>query len=51
MHDVWVYVEIRKGMYSLLQAGLLAQELLEKKLAASDYIQNKLTLGLWKHHT
>jgi hypothetical protein len=26
--DVWVYIEIRKGMYSLKQAGLLANQLL-----------------------
>ena len=26
----WVYIEIRKGMYGLQQAGLLAQELLTK---------------------
>ena len=28
--DGMVFVEIRKGMYGLLQAGLLAQELLEQ---------------------
>ena len=26
----WVYVEIRKGMYSLPQAGIIADQLLEK---------------------
>jgi hypothetical protein len=30
--DGHVYVEIRKGMYGLPQAGILAQELLEKQL-------------------
>ena len=30
--DGYVYVEIRKGMYGLPQAGLLAQELLEQRL-------------------
>ena len=30
---VWIHVEIRKGMYGLSQAGLLAQELLEQCLA------------------
>ena len=30
--DGRLYVEIRKGMYGLPQAGLLAQELLEKRL-------------------
>ena len=30
--DGYVYIEVRKGMYGLLQAGLLAQQLLEKRL-------------------
>ena len=30
--DGQVYVEIRKGMYGLPQAGILAQKLLEKRL-------------------
>ena len=37
MHDGWVYVEIRKGMYSLPQVGLLPQELLATRLAAHGY--------------
>lgn len=32
-----VYVEVRKGMYGLPQAGLLAQELLEKRLDKHGY--------------
>jgi hypothetical protein len=28
----WVYIEIRKGMYRLKQSGLLATELLQKRL-------------------
>jgi hypothetical protein len=28
--DSWVYIEIRKGMYCLKQAGLLANQLLQK---------------------
>jgi hypothetical protein len=31
--DGWVYIEIRKGMYSLKQAGLLANQLLQTLLA------------------
>jgi hypothetical protein len=30
--DGWVYIEIRKGMYGLKQAGLLANKLLQKSL-------------------
>ena len=43
MLNGWVYVETKKGMYNLPQAGLLAQELLKTRLAAHGYIQNKLT--------
>jgi hypothetical protein len=31
--DGWVYIEIRKGMYGLKQANLLANQLLKKCLA------------------
>jgi hypothetical protein len=31
--DGWVYIEIRKGMYGLKQAGLLANQLLQKRLS------------------
>ena len=34
--EEFVYVEVRKGMYGLPQAGLLAQELLEKQLNEKD---------------
>ncbi len=30
MPDGWVYIEIRKGMYGLPQASILANQLLEK---------------------
>ena len=45
----YVYVEIRKGMYGLPQAGRIAQELLEKRLAKHGYKQSKFTPGLWSH--
>ena len=35
--DGYVYIEVRKGMYGLPQAGLLAQELLEKRLEKHGY--------------
>ena len=38
-------------MYGLLQAGILAQELLEKHLNEHGYSQNKVVLGLWTHKT
>ena len=39
----YIYVEIRKGMYGLPQAELLAKELLEKRLQKQGYTQNKVT--------
>jgi hypothetical protein len=35
--DGWVYIKIRKGMYGLKQAGLLANQLLQKRLAPFGY--------------
>jgi hypothetical protein len=35
--DGWVYFEIRKGMYGLKQAGLLANQLLQTRLATFGY--------------
>ena len=49
--DDSVYIEVLKGMYGLPQAGLLAQELLEKRLAKRGYYQSNIVPGLWKHKT
>jgi hypothetical protein len=46
--DGYVYCEIRKGMYGLPQAGIIAQELLEECLAKHGYKQSKIILGFWK---
>jgi hypothetical protein len=35
--DSWFYIEIRKGMYGLKQAGLLANQLLQTRLAPFGY--------------
>ena len=45
----YVYLEIRKGMYGLPQADLLAQQLLEERLAEHGYTQSKLIPGFWTH--
>jgi hypothetical protein len=45
----WVYIEIRKGMYSLKQAGLLANQLLQTRLAPFGYYPARHTPGLWLH--
>ena len=47
--DGYVYAEVRKGMYCLPQAGILAQTLLEKRLNAEGYSQSKITPGFWTH--
>jgi hypothetical protein len=36
-------------MYGLLQAGILANQLLEKRLATKGYYQCQHTPGLWCH--
>jgi hypothetical protein len=44
-----VHCEVRRGMYGLPQAGIIAQELLEERLQKAGYTQSKLTPGYWKH--
>jgi hypothetical protein len=46
-----IYIRVKRGIYSLPQAGLLANELLEKRLNKHGYQQSKLVPGLWKHDT
>ncbi len=36
-------------MYGLPQAGIIAQELLAKRLKEHGYSQSETTPGLWKH--
>jgi hypothetical protein len=45
--DGWVYIEIRKGMYGLKQAGLLANQLLQTCLAPFGYYPARHTPGIW----
>jgi hypothetical protein len=49
--DGWVYIEIRKGMYGLKQAGLLDSQLLQTRLASFGYYPARHTPGLWLHKT
>lgn len=46
-----IYLEVRKGMYGLPQAGMLANKLLAKRLAKHGYHQVRHTPGLWTHTT
>jgi hypothetical protein len=45
----YIHCEVHRGMYGLLQAGIIVQELLEKHLRATGYTQSKITPGYWKH--
>jgi hypothetical protein len=46
-----VYIEIQKGMYGFPQAGILANELLQRNLAKDGYRPTTHTHGLWTHDT
>jgi hypothetical protein len=49
--DSWAYIEIRKGMYGLKQAGFLANQLLQTHLALFAYHHARPTPGIWLHNT
>ena len=49
--DGSIYIQANKGMYGLPQSGLLANELLERRLNKHGYRQSKLVPGLWRHDT
>jgi hypothetical protein len=49
--DGKVYIEIQKGMYSLPQAGILTNELLQRSLAKDGYRPTTHTHGLWTYNT
>jgi hypothetical protein len=51
VHENYVYSEINKGMYGLLQAGKLANDLLEERLGKKGYNQSRNTPGLWSNAT
>jgi hypothetical protein len=44
----YISIKIKKGMYGLSQAGILAQELLKKRLNKHGYHQSPITLSLWQ---
>jgi hypothetical protein len=47
----WVYLEIRKGLCGLKQAGLLANQLIQKLLKPFGYYPARHTPGIWLHNT
>ena len=49
--DGYVYFEVRKGMYGLPQAGLIAYEGLKEHLDPHGYKPCRHAPGLWRHDT
>ena len=49
--DGFIFVEVRKGIYGLPQAGILAEKLLKEQLCAHGYQQSKVTPVFWTHDT
>ena len=47
----YIYVEIRKGMYGLKEAAILAYDQLKAHLAPYGYYPVSHTPGLWRHTT
>jgi hypothetical protein len=45
----WIYFKMRRGMFGLPQAGILANKLLQDRLTKFDYIEAATTPGLWHH--
>jgi len=49
VYNGYVYCEIRRGMYGLPQAGIIANQQLKKRLAPHGYYEVPHTPGLWRH--
>ena len=47
--DGWIYFEIRRGCYGLPQSGILANNLLRKRLVAEGFYESLSTPRLWRH--
>ena len=45
----WIYFEILRGCYVLLQSGRLANDLLHTRLEKEGYYKSSTTTGLWQH--
>ncbi len=49
--DGWVHIEMRRAVWGLPQAGILANKRLKHKLAPFGYSECVNTPGLWKHES
>jgi hypothetical protein len=47
----FVYLEMRRAVWGLPQAGIIANNLLRKHLLPNRYFKCTNTPGLWKHST
>ena len=47
--DGWINFDIGRGMYGILEAGRLANDLLRTRLKTNGYIEATHTPGYWKH--
>ena len=45
----FLFIRVERGMYGLPHAGIIAQKLLEERLAKHGYHQSDKTPGLWTH--
>ena len=50
-HKGFVYMETRKGVYGLPQAGKIANDKLKLHLAKFGYEPELITPGMWRHQT
>ena len=51
LHNGYIYIKIKKGMYGLKEAAILAYNKLLKHLTPRGYYPIPGTSGLWKHKT
>jgi hypothetical protein len=51
VHNRHIYAEMRRAVWGLPQAGILASKLLKKHLAPHGYFECTHMPGLWKHAT
>jgi hypothetical protein len=47
----FIYLEMRRAVWGLPQAGILANKLLRKRLLPHGYYECANTPGLWRHET
>ena len=51
VHNGYIYLELRRSVWGLPQARILANKRLKRKLAPFGYQECKNTPGLWYHKT